>query len=255
MGGVPAAEQGRGVIPATPAEQKRLLDLQRVDTSIRQLEHRRSNLPEQKALDENADTLAKVTSEYTTAKEKLQRLNLQQKRHETEIATVETRRKSEEARKYGGQIRNEHQLEALNHELGSLRGRKSELEDALLEIMEQIEELDSLVVTLKERHVELTASVSELTAARDHAAADIDAELVSEAEHRASVVKDLPADVVAYYEELRAKKDGVGVAELRGRTCAGCRLELTAIELEETRATAQRGLARCEQCGRILVPV
>ena len=243
------------MIPATPAEQKRLLDLQRVDTSIRQLQHRRANLPEQKALDENAETLAKVSTEYASAKEKLQRLNLQQKRHETEIATVETRRKTEEARKYGGQIRNEQQLEALNHELGSLRGRKSELEDALLEIMEQIEELDSLVATLKERHVELTASVEELTSARDHAASDIDAELVTEGENRAMVVKDLPAEVVAFYEDLRTKKDGVGVAELRGRSCAGCRLELTAIELEDVKAASQRGLARCEQCGRILVPV
>jgi uncharacterized protein len=255
LGGLVAAEQGTGVIAATPAEQKRLLDLQRVDTAIRQLQHRRANLPEQKALDENAETLARVSTEYASAKEKLQRLNLQQKRHENEIATVETRRKTEEARKYGGQIRNEQQLEALNHELGSLRARKSELEDALLEIMEQIEELDSLVAALKERHVELTTAVGDLTAARDHAASDIDAELQTETGNRELVVKDLPSDVVDFYEQVRAKKDGVGVAELRGRTCSGCRLELTAIELEDVRAAAQRGLARCEQCGRILVPV
>jgi predicted nucleic acid-binding Zn-ribbon protein len=243
------------VIAATPAEQRRLLDLQRVDTEIRKLEHRRSHLPEQQALDVNAETLAKVATEYATAKEQLQRLAIQQKRHENEIATVETRRKSEEARKYSGQIRNEQQLEALNHELGSLRGRKSELEDALLEIMEQTEELESLVATLKERHAELTGQVAELTEARNHAASDIDADLARHAEERASVAKGLPEHVVEYYEDLRARKDGVGVAELRGRTCEGCRLELTAIELEDVHANSQTGLARCEQCGRILVPV
>lgn len=243
------------MIAATPAQQQRLLDLQRVDTTIRQLEHRRAHLPEQQALDENADTLAKVTSEYASAKEKLQRLTLQQKRHEDEIATVESRRKSEEARKYGGQIRNEQQLEALNHELGSLRNRKSELEDALLEIMEQIEELESLVATLKERHGELTSRVNELTEARDHAATDIDAELKERVSERSAVASDIPDDVIAFYEGLRAKKDGVGVAELRGRSCSGCRLELTSIELEEVKADAKEGLARCDQCGRILVPV
>ena len=243
------------MIAASPAEQRRLLDLQQVDTAIRQLEHRRAHLPEQQALDENAETLSRVSAEYGDAKDKLQRLTMQQKRHEGEIATVESRRKSEEARKYGGLIRNEQQLEALNHELGSLRARKNELEDALLEIMEQIEELDSLVATLKERHTELTAQVDELTEARDHAATDIDAELVEQTERRQAMAKDLPPEVLAYYDELRAKKDGVGVAELRGRTCAGCRLELTAIELEDAKADSQSGLARCEQCGRILVPV
>ena len=70
---------------------------------------------------------------------------------------------------------------------------------------------------------------------------------------RATIAGSLPAEVVEYYEELRARKDGVGVAELQGRTCAGCRLELTAIELEQVREDVAEGLARCEQCGRILV--
>ena len=241
------------MIAATPAEQRRLLDLQRVDTDIRKLGHKRANLPEQKALDDNADTLGRVSSEYATSRDQLERLRLQQKRHEQEIATVDSRRKSEEGRMYGGLIRSEKELEALRAELGSLRGRKSELEDSLLEIMEQTEELESLVATLQERHSESSGQVDALTQARDHAATDIDAELVSRTTERATIAGSLPAEVVEYYEELRARKDGVGVAELQGRTCAGCRLELTAIELEQVREDVAEGLARCEQCGRILV--
>lgn len=241
--------------PATRPEQRRLLDLQHVDTAIRQLEHRRAHLPEQKALEENGDTLARVSAEYGTARDQLERLAVQQRRHENEIATVEARRKSEEGRMYSGLIRSEQQLGALKSELAALRNRKSELEDALLEIMEQVEELESLTATLKERHAELTSSVDELTAARDHAATDIDGELAERREQREKIVADIPDDVVDYYDELRSRKDGVGVAELQGRTCAGCRLQLTAMELEEVRANADKGLARCEQCGRILVPV
>jgi len=241
------------VIAATPAEQRRLLDLQRVDTDIRKLGHRRANLPEQKALDDNADTLGRVSSEYATSRDQLERLRLQQKRHQQEIATVDSRRKSEEGRMYGGLIRSEKELEALRAELGSLRGRKSELEDSLLEIMEQREELESLVATLKERHTELTRTVAELTASRDLAASDIDAERKVRQEERVEVAADVPPPVLAYYDELRGRKGGVAVAELRGRTCMGCRLELTAIELEDVAAETAQGLARCEQCGRILV--
>ena len=241
------------LISATPTEQRHLFELQQVDSAIAQLEFRRANLPEQKALDENADTLAKVSVEYAGAKERLERLAAQQRKHEAEVATVDSRRKSEEGRMYSGLITSEKELEALRHEISSLRGRKSDLEEALLEIMEQVEDLEGLVETLKQRHVELTGSVADLTAARDSAATDIDAELVQRREERAAAAEGIPAEVLEYYDELRGRKDGVAVAELKGRTCMGCRLELTQIELEDLRQDAQHGLARCEQCGRILV--
>jgi predicted nucleic acid-binding Zn-ribbon protein len=250
---VGSLEARNSVIAATPAEQRRLHDLQQVDTAVRQLEHRRANLPEQKALDENAQLLAKVADEYGTSREQLDRLARQQKWHEDEIATVDARRKGEEARMYSGRITSERELEALRSELSSLRGRKSDLEDALLEIMEQHEELESVVATLKERHAQLRGAVAELTTARDAAAADIDAELAVRAEEREKVASDVPPTVLAFYDELRGRKDGVAVAELRGSTCMGCRLQLTAIELEDVRAAVAEGLARCEQCGRILV--
>jgi len=241
------------VIAATPAEQRRLYDLQQVDTALHQLEYRRANLPEQKALDENSAILETVVGEYATSREQLDRLARQQKWHEDEIAALDTRRKTEEGRMYSGQITSERELEALRSELSSVRGRKNDLEDALLEIMEQREELESLVATLKERHGELTGAVAELTAARDLAAADIDADRKLREGERSEVAADVPPPVLAYYDELRGRKAGVAVAELRGRTCMGCRLELTAIELEDMAAEVARGLARCEQCGRILV--
>ena len=243
------------MIEATTEQQQRLLALQSVDTAIQQLEHRRANLPEQKALDENADTLAKVSAEYAGAKDKLERLSAQQRNHESEIATVDARRKSEEGRMYSGLIRSEKELEALRQEISSLKTRKNDLEESLLEIMEQMEDLESLVETLKQRHIELTSSVDELTQARDTAATDIDAELRERRDERQRATEGIPEDVLTYYEQLRDRKDGVAVAELQGRTCAGCRLELTQIELEDVRAAASHRLAKCEQCGRILVPV
>lgn len=241
------------MIAASPQQQRRLLDLQDIDTSIRQLEHRRANLPEQLALDEARETLDKVNAELATGKERLSTLQRQQARHEHEIATIDSRRKSEEGRMYGGLVSSERELEALRNELSSLKQRKAALEDDLLEIMEQIEELESMVAALTERHGELTAQLPELAQARDQAATDIDAELVEQRARRAEVAGELPEEVVRYYEELRERKQGLAVAPLQGRTCQGCRLELTAIELEEAEERARTGLARCEQCGRILV--
>lgn len=242
------------MISATPEQQRRLLDLQRVDTAIRQLQHRRAHLPEQQAVDENADILSTIGAEYADARERLEQLTRAQSRYEGEIATVESRRKSEEGRMYSGLITSEKELQALRAEISSLRQRKGELEDSLLEVMQESEDLESVVATLKERHAELTGKVAELERDRDHAAADIDAELVESRRERDALAQEIPAEIREYYEELRDRKEGLAVAELVGRTCQGCRLALTAVEYEEAHERARGGLARCEQCGRILVP-
>src|SRR5690606_2221190 len=124
--------------------------------------------------------------EYATARDTMDRLAAQQKRYEDEIASLDARRKSEEGRMYSGTIVSPKELEALRLEIAQLRARKSDLEDALLEVMEQREDLESLVSSLAERQRELTEQQRELTAARDAAAADIDAELARhEAERKA----------------------------------------------------------------------
>ena len=241
------------MIPATPDEQRQLLALARVDAAIHRLEHRRANLPEQKALDENAETLSRIAAEYSAGREQRERLALAQKRHEEEISAIDSRRKSEEGRMYSGLIHSERELEALRGELSSLKTRKRDLEDALLEIMEQLDETESLVATLEERHTELTAEVDQLTAARDAAATDIDAELRERRAERAAVAGELPTELADVYDDVRRRKAGVGVAQLAGRMCDACRLDLTEIELEEFREQSARELARCPQCGRILV--
>jgi predicted nucleic acid-binding Zn-ribbon protein len=241
------------VIAATRTEQRRLLELQQVDTAIRRLRHRRANLPEQQALDDRADLHGRVQSELSAARERLDRLERGQRRHERELDTVERRYASETQRKYSGVIKVPKELEALDAELSSLEGRKSDLEDTLLEIMEQREETEALIATLTEREAALALEVAAAATLRDEAAAEIEEELAKRAAERKVVAADLPDTMLRYYDEIRARKDGVAVAELQQRTCAGCRLELTTTELTEVREQVNHGLARCEQCGRILV--
>jgi predicted nucleic acid-binding Zn-ribbon protein len=154
---------------------------------------------------------------------------------------------------YSGMISSDREHEAIRNELGALRGRKNALEDDLIATMERVEELFSLVGTLEERHTELTIAVTELTAARDEAAKDIDGELAEQRTARSSVTRALDDALLARYDQIRARGNGLGVAELNRRTCLGCNLDLTIIEYEEVRDQAQRGLPSCPQCNRLLV--
>jgi uncharacterized protein len=238
---------------ATAEQQRSLLALQEVDTAIRQFEHRRAHLPEQQELNEHEETLRKVAVELSTNEEDLGKTERLQTRLEGEISAVDARRKSEEGRMYSGQITSEKELSAIRNELGALKGRKADLEDQLLEMMERREELEGLVAELRDRREELTAKVAELSQARDVAATGIDAELQKRAAERTTRAAVLPPELLSLYDALRERKQGLAVVELQGRTCSGCRIELTAIELEDVRAQAQGGLPRCEQCERILL--
>ena len=113
---------------------------------------------------------------------------------------------------------------------------------------------------LGERAAALRAEVSSLegerdaaVTARDKAYAEIDASAAEDVAARASVVGELPGDLLALYERVRAASGGVGAAELRHRRCEGCRLELAGSELRAARAAPPDEVLRCENCRRILV--
>lgn len=238
---------------ATQQQQHDLLTLADTDEEIRRLEHKRAHLEEQKVLDQHAETLEKVIDELLEATKTQDNLTVQQTRHEREIEQVDAHRKGSEAKIYSGAVTNEHALEALRKEVKDMQHRKSDLEDSLLEIMEQLEETTSLVDELTARRTELKAQIADLEDRRDHAATDIDAELEQIRARRADEATAVGPDVLGTYDKLRAVRKGRVVARLENRTCNGCHMELTAIELEEIKEEAKTSLASCQQCGSILV--
>jgi predicted nucleic acid-binding Zn-ribbon protein len=241
------------VTKASADQQRLLLQLQEIDTDIRRLQHRRANLPEQQVLDDRAALLGKVDADHLAARDELVTVDRRQKRLEHDVSAVDSRRRAEEGRMYSGEIVTEREVAALRSELSSLKTRKRDLEDELLEAMERHEELTGTVTTLEARRAELRDEVAPLEQARDAAAADIDTELGEKEAARRGIVAELTPGIVGAYDRLRARKNGVAVAELRNDTCQGCHIRLTAGELEEGREIGELGLARCVQCGRLLV--
>lgn len=240
---------------ASPDQQRALLSLADADEAIRRKEHTRANLPEQQALDHHVDTLQKVEDELIDAVQVEERLSAESRRLERRIDEAETARKTHEAQMYSGRIQSERELGALREEIAAAKRKKSDLEDSLLETMEQVEEVTSLLEELRRRKAELEGEIADLTTRRDEAAGDIDSELATARDERARTAAGIDEEVVAFYEDLRARRTGRVVARLDGRTCTGCMLELTAIELEDIKRVSATSLARCEQCNAIIVPV
>lgn len=237
---------------ADPTAQVRLLDLQAADTELAQLVHRREHLPELAALAASDEQAGQLRSDALELQAQLDDVADDQRRLENEVDTVQTRAKRDNERLTAGGLQAK-DLEGLQHEITTLARRQSTLEDDLLEVMERRETLDAEHASLVQRQDVLAAERADLEAKRDAAFVDIDAASERRQAERAAIAGEIPADLLALYDKIRATGGGVGAAMLRQRRCEGCHLELAGSELNTVRDAAPDAVVRCDNCRRILV--
>ena len=237
---------------ADPQAQRRLLDLQAIDTALAQLAHRRRTLPEHAELDAFARELSALEDERIRAQVGVDDLDRDIARLERDVDQVRVRKDRDQARLTmgSGPAR---ELEALQHELVSLNRRQSELEDAELALMEQretaqaeLDELESRIAALRERRAAVQAR-------RDQALTDIAKEEQFRTAARQPLVADLPVDLVELYDRLREQAGGLAAALLTGGRCGGCRIELSGADKARIRAASPDEVVQCEECRRIMV--
>lgn len=231
----------------------RLLDLQELDTAADQLAHRRRTLPELAELD-------RVRAESTTVHDLLigaetEQSDLQREvdKAEADVESIRQRAQRDRQRMDSGSVGSAKELESLAHELETLARRQQVLEEVELDAMERLETAQARVGELMARRDGLATELASLEARCDELVAAIDADAADLTQRRAATVIDIPADLLALYEKLRAERDGVGAAPLLHGSCQGCRLQLTAVDLGRMRVAPADEVLRCEECRRILV--
>jgi predicted nucleic acid-binding Zn-ribbon protein len=230
-----------------------LLDVQDRDLAADQLRHRRATLPERAQLAEQERTVAELDVDLAVLDGRLAELGRSQKRLEDEVASVETKRTSENTKLYSGTVTSPRELQAMQEEIDALARRQRELEDSLIEIMESAEPVSKDVDGLRGQRQRALDEAAHLASVIADAEAVIDEELSGVVSDRDAVAGDVPPDLLASYEKLRARLGGVGVARLDGTQCSGCHLSLPATELDAVRRAVPGAVVYHEECGRILV--
>ncbi|MEU0153947.1 MULTISPECIES: zinc ribbon domain-containing protein [Micromonospora] len=236
---------------ADPKVQRRLLDLQAIDTTLAQLAHRRRTLPELAELEALARELSALEDERVRAQVAADDLDRDIARLEKDVEQVRARKSKDEARLAAGSGP-ARELEALQHELASLNRRQSDLEDAELELMEQRETAQGVLDGIERRIAEARDRRAAAEQRRDDSLAEIAKEEEFKRGSRQPLAGDLPADLVNLYERIRTDT-GLGAALLTGARCGGCRLELSGADLARIRKADPDDVVRCEECRRIMV--
>jgi uncharacterized protein len=236
---------------ADPESQRRLLDLQALDTALAQLAHKRRTLPEHAELERLGASVAGLGNERARAQVAVDDLDRDIERLERDIEQVRARSDRDKARLDAG-TGPAKQLEALQHEVETLARRQRDLEDAELELMEKREEAEAVLTEVAARLDKTRAEQAEAERRRDELLAGITKDEEFRRAGRLPLAGDLPADLVKLYEQIR-ENTGMGAALLRAGRCEGCRLELSGSEKARVRSAPPDEVVRCDECRRILV--
>jgi uncharacterized protein len=195
----------------------------------------------------------RLGAEQVAAETAVSDLETDQARAEADLEPVRERLIRNERRIADGTVPDPKALASMIDEVEHLKKRISDLEDAELEVMEELETAVATRDRLSGERGALERNLDEVTARRDAELAVLDAKIADARNDRAGLAPDIPADLMGLYDKLAATHNGVGAAELRQRRCTGCQLEVNAADLRTIVAASPSEVIRCEECGRILI--
>jgi predicted nucleic acid-binding Zn-ribbon protein len=236
-------------VNASPADQLRLVEVAELDARIRQTDHTRKNPPQASRVQELLAQRQSQSQELTIRLGARDDLRTELSRIESDVAVVDARSARDAERLAASS--NPKEAQGLESELSSLARRKSDLEDAELEIMERLEQADAAVAEQEALIAETNAQGAELSAEAKRIVAEATAAYDAASRDRAAIAGTIPAELLAAYEKLATRSAGAAI--LRARTCEGCHMVLSGTDLNTLRQAPEDAVVYCPECGSILV--
>ena len=226
---------------------KQLMELQRLDTQLKELESLRGDLPHQvsrlnqeleeteKFLEDREEKLRVYQREGGIVGMEIKALEGKQKRYQAQLFEVKTNRAYDAVT---------HEIEAVKTDAGKKESRLLELMDLEEETKKALEEAKEEIENLKRQ---LDGRSKELRKRLEKTEKD-EAALMDK---RGKILRKLEPRLLAAYERIRKAKNGLAVVPVVRNACGGCFKTLPPQRILEIRQMNHRYL--CEVCGRILV--
>ena len=226
---------------------KRLYDLQELDWALSadeaSLKEVRARLEDESEINAARARLQKLTAELDKRAPLRRTL-------ESSLARLEERLQAAEQRLYGGAVTNPRELSASEEERRLLQEQRGAEEDRMLDIMVEIEELqssrDATQELLGRLETDREAEYADLLQRQDALVVSID-EL---RRGRQRITPEIPVAMLSVYDSLLKTRGGHAVAKVERGLCQGCRLALPT--MENQRAKSSQGIVQCSSCRRIL---
>lgn len=170
------------------------------------------------------------------------------KKLERELAEGEARLRNKRMRQ--NLVRNDKELQALAHEVDTLKETNQRFEGELLVMMEgagpRLAKIKELSETLAQARTDLATAEKEIAGQVE----ELKAEVAQQQRERDNIVKEIEPALVSRYDVIFARRQGVAVAIARQGTCQGCMRRLPPQLYNEIQKHLQ--IHFCPACQRIL---
>ena len=229
------------------SELRKLYRLHLVDSALVEIRMRAAALDPGRKLMAELSALEKHLAEKTAAS---RALSGEQADIELEQKTIDQKIKKIEAEIYGGKVVNPREVENLQKEVETLKKKRNSLDARLLELMESGPDATADEAPIRKaiaaKKAELAAHQTEVMAVK----AKLESDFKARSAERPVLAKEVPPVLMARYDAVRKKLDGVGVTEVnRDSSCTSCGTFLP----EKTIQAAKEGrVVYCDTCHRIV---
>jgi len=226
---------------------RRLWKLHLIDSAIQEIRNRAANLDVGKKIAAEIEALNKELADKggqaKALSAELHDLELQQKSIDDKIAKIDKDL-------YGGKIVNPREVENFEKEIENLRKQKGSYDERILELWELVppakEKADKIEAAIAAKKKELAEQQKKALTVKTQLETDFKTKMAE----RPAAAKEVNPSLLARYESIRPKHDGIGMAEVvKKRQCGGCGTLLPERTLQ---MALDDKVVTCESCHRIL---
>lgn len=193
------------------------------------------------------DKTAKQEELLQQAQESIKKLKISL--HEREVSLKSQQQVMEKHEQQLNQVTSRKEYDAMRAEIESDKKACSKIEDAMLEVMGEIEtrsiQIPEYEKSVKKAKEDTARVINDVQTRRNEFTDRLNETLKSIHEVEAA----LPEDVKALYDRLVAAKGDSAMSSVQERTCSACYTEITA---QNQNDLLQERLVLCKNCGRIL---
>ena len=223
-----------------------LWEIQKIDLDLRQIREEQDRFPrEMRKLDEKQSI---EKERLQKEKEKIESLEKERRQKESHLTAEIDRIKKAEGKMF--EVKTNKEYQALLNEMEAIKTANSREEEAILQILEEIDELRK---GFSKKEKELAVAQEKIEAERKtirERMTQNDALLKKEMERREALSKQLESRLYGLYKTLMEKRQGIGVVTVRHETCQGCFVHIPPQMFIEVQKN--KDLIRCPNCNRIL---
>jgi hypothetical protein len=225
---------------------ERLIRLQQIETFTDTARRRIADLPDR--LRTFDDRLAAAQAAVDAARSRLNDNQTARRGLDRELATLQAR-----LAKFKDQlmeVKTNREYQAMQKEIEVAQTEVRRTEDQILERMIEADDISEEVRTAEAAAAHEQAAVHKERQRLEEEVAELEKELDRVGASRQGVMAELPAPVLALFEQVSKGRRGVAVAEAREGHCTSCNVRLRPQVFNDIRKNDS--LIQCDTCQRIL---